>query len=166
MQRKHIPIWMLIGQRGIFLVPSLLQEFVGICWNLAPQACFNISNFQHLQSPAEVCGKDTCRMQQQPLSKASSTSNIFFHREVFTQRIFTHGSFHTEMFLHREVFTQRSFHTVFTQRSLYKGALLHEVESWNRQQFFRKNRSQELSRTSLPHLLQEKTADLNMFKKT
>jgi len=117
---------MLIGQRGIFLVPSLLQEFVGICWNLAPQACFNISNFQHLQSPAEVCGKDTCRMQQQPLSKASSTSNIFFHREVFTQRIFTHGSFHTEMFLHREVFTQRSFHThkflhreVFTRGRFY-----------------------------------------------
>ena len=80
------------------------------------------------------------------------------HREAFTRR-----SFDTQKLLHREVFTQRSFYTqkllhteAFRQRSLYTEALLHEVERWNWQQFFRKNPSQELSGTSLPHLLQEK----------
>ena len=80
------------------------------------------------------------------------------HREVFTCR-----SFYTQKLSHREVFTQRNFYTqkllhteASTQRSLYTEALLYEVESWNWQQFLRKNPSQELSGTSLPHLLQEK----------
>ena len=90
----------------------------------------------------------------------------FLHREIFIQR-----SFHTQKLLHREalhreVFTPRSFYTqkllhteAFTLRSLYAEALLQEVESWNWQLLFRKNTSQKLSGTSLPHLLQEKTSD-------
>ena len=52
------------------------------------------------------------------------------------------------------VFTQKLLHTkAFTQRSLCTEAPLHEVTSWNWQQFFGKNPWQELSGT---HLLPKK----------
>ena len=75
-------------------------------------------------------------------------------------RRFTQRSFHTQKLLHKEVFTQSGFYTqkllhtkAFTQRSLCTEAPLHEVTSWNWQQFFGKNPRQELSGT---HLLPKK----------
>ena len=74
MQRRHIPIWMLIGQRGIFLVPSLLQEFVGICWNLL-ESCTS-SMFQYFKFPTFAV---TCRglwqryMQKKHMDAAATT---------------------------------------------------------------------------------------------
>ena len=66
-------------------------------------------------------------------------------------RRFTQRSFHTQKLLHKEVFTQSGFyiqkllHTkAFTQRSLCTEAPLHEVTSWNWQQFFGKNPCHEL----------------------
>ena len=110
---------------------------------------------------------------QRAFTHGSFPTQKFLHREIFTQRsfytqarlrtevvhkeIFTQRNFHMQKLLHREAFTQRSFYTqkllhteAFTQRSLYTEALLHEVESWNWQQFFSKNPSQELSGTSPP----------------
>ena len=61
------------------------------------------------------------------------------------------------MLSHREVFTQRSFymqkllHTeAFIQRSLYTEALLHKVETWNWQQFFRKNLRRSFREQAFP----------------
>ena len=66
-------------------------------------------------------------------------------------RRFTQRSFHTQKLLHKEVFTQSGFyiqkvlHTkAFTQRSLCTEAHLHEVISWNWQQFLGKNPCHEL----------------------
>ena len=66
-------------------------------------------------------------------------------------RRFTQRSFHTQKLLRKEVFTQSGFyiqkllHTkAFTERSLCTEAPLHEVTSWNWQQFFGKNPCHEL----------------------
>ena len=122
---------------------------------------------------------------QRALTHRRVYTQKLLHREAFTQRVFTHGSFYTQRnlyteaishreaftqrrkLLHKEVFTQRNFYTqkllhtkAFTQRSLCTEAPLHEVTSWNWQQFFRKNHSQELSGT---HLLPKKTSISNKY---
>ena len=122
---------------------------------------------------------------QRALTHRPLYTQKLLHREAFTQRVFTHGSFYTQRnlyteaishreaftqrrkLLHKEVFTQRNFYTqkllhtkAFTQRSLCTEAPLHEVTSWNWQQFFRKNHSQELSGT---HLLPKKTSISNKY---
>ena len=66
-------------------------------------------------------------------------------------RRFTQRNFYTQKLLHKEVFTQSCFyiqkllHTkAFTQRSLCTEAPVHEVTSWNWQQFFGKNPCHDL----------------------
>ena len=103
---------------------------------------------------------------QKLLHRSLYTESIYLHTEAFTHReIFTQTRFHTEKLLHKEVFTQRTFtqllHTkAFTQRSLCTEAPVHEVTSWNWQQFFRENLSQELSGT---HLLPNKPSISNKY---
>ena len=94
-------------------------------------------------------------------------TETFTQRSLYTESVYTRKLLHTEKSLHRRAFTQRSFHTkkslhresyFYTQKLLHREvfaqrAPLHEVTSWNRQQFFRKNPSQELSGT---HLLPKK----------
>ena len=112
-------------------------------------------------------------------------TEVFTRRSLYTEEFFTRTRFYTEKSLHRRTFTQRSFHThrrkllhkevftqwkfytqkllhakAFTQRSLCTEAPLHEVTSWNWQQFFRKSPWQELSGT---HLLPKKASISNKY---
>ena len=89
-----------------------------------------------------------CVCTQKLLHREKPLHGEFLHTEAFTHReIFTQTRFHTEKLSHTEgsFYTQRSFYTrkllhtkAFTQRSLCTEAPLHEVTSWNWQQFFRK----------------------------
>ena len=110
-------------------------------------------------------------------------TETFAQRSLYAESFYTRKLLHTEKILNRRAFTQRSFHTqkeaftkevftqrkllhtkAFTQRSLSTEAPLHEVTSWNWQQFFRKNPSQELSGTHL--LPKNRLFPTNMFQKT
>jgi hypothetical protein len=77
-------------------------------------------------------------MQKLLHTKAHTEKSL--HRETFT-----HRSFYTQKLLHREVFTQRRFYTKWKVEigSNSLGKTLRRI-------------SQELSGTSLAHLLQEK----------
>ena len=82
----------------------------------------------------------------------SLDTESFYTEKSLHKRAFTQRSFHTqkEVFTQRSLYTEKLLHTkAFTQRNLCTEAPLHEVTSWNWQQFFRKNPSQELSGTHL-----------------
>ena len=144
--------------KGAFYTQKVLHRAVFTPRSFCTQTSgsFFTQNFLHEEGLTERVFTHRRVCTQKLLHRKAFTQRSFYTRKLLhtvksLHRRFTQRSFHTQKLLHKEVFTQSCFyiqkllHTkAFTQRSLCTEAPVHEVTSWNWQQFFGKNPCHDL----------------------